>query len=61
MRVDQILAVKKTSDALPFTLPPLPKVNFEHTTLLTVGKSLSSEDIKAVFTPRKTARTRCYC
>ncbi|NIO07621.1 MAG: hypothetical protein GTO40_06280 [Deltaproteobacteria bacterium] len=31
IRVDHILAVKKTSDALPFTLPPLPKVNFEDT------------------------------
>ena len=35
VRVDQILAVKKTSDALPFTLPPLPKVNFEHTSAMT--------------------------
>ena len=34
VRVGHILAVKKTSDALPFTLPPLPKVNFEHTTLM---------------------------
>ncbi len=34
VRVDQILAVKKTSDALPFTLPPLPKVNFEHTSAM---------------------------
>ncbi len=34
VRVDHILAVKKTSDALPFTLPPLPKVNFEHTSLM---------------------------
>ena len=34
VRVDQILAVKKTSDALPFTLPPLPKVNFEHTSIM---------------------------
>ncbi len=35
VRVDQILAVKKTSDALPFTLPSLPKVNFEHTSAMT--------------------------
>ena len=34
VRVDQILVVKKTSDALPFTLPPLPKVNFEHTSAM---------------------------
>ena len=34
VRVDQILAVKKTSDALPFTLPPLPKVNFQHTSAM---------------------------
>ncbi len=34
VRVDQILAVKKTSDALPFTLPPLPKVDFEHTSVM---------------------------
>jgi len=34
IRVDQILSVKKTSDALPFTLPPLPNVNFEHTSAM---------------------------